>query len=462
MTTAEDVEGRPRLALPPRPARPLSTLKLLRIARANSLAAWDQQLFDELVVERRFVWGRLFVISDPDGIRRVLQDNVDNYPRLKAIRRIFEFGAGSGMLCAEGETRRRHRRLINPTLDHRAILADLPALGELAEELARHLARLPPAQEIDIGQTLAHLITASSRHVFTTGDRDIEPMLDRMGHFPLEPSILHFLPVPRWLPYFRRYRASRAEAQRFTPMLDRLIAARQREPYDGRPDLLWRLVHAGERNGDAGLSRAELRDEAITLGATSSTTLRPLTWVWYLLATHPRVEARLQAELAEVLGGRVPTADDLPRLVYLRQVLDETMRLYPPLPVMILRRAAAADRLCGRPVPRRSMIAIMPWVLHRHRKLWQEPDRFDPARFGAAQVAARSRYAYLPFSIGPHVCVGASLAVMQMVVAVAVLAQRFRFRLVPGQAVEPTAWINLRPRGGIRMTVEPRIAALAA
>lgn len=446
----------PQLALPTRPARPLSTFQLLKAVQANSLTAWDEELFDELLVERRFVWGRLFVVSDPDGIRHVLQDNCDNYPRLAAIRRIFEFGSGSGMLCAEGEIWRRHRRLINPTLDHRAILADAPILAAVAEELARHLSRLPVGEEIDIGQTLGHLITISTRHVFTSDDREIESMLDRMGHFPLRPSVMHFLPMPRWLPYFRRYRASRAETERFVPMLDRLIEARQSAAYDGRRDLLWRLVQASDRHGGAKLDRAELRDEAITLGATSSTTLRPLTWVWYLLATHPRAEERLHAELAAVLGGRTPTADDVPRLVYLRQVIDETMRLYPPLPVMILRTAAALDAICGRRIPRRSLIAIMPWVLHRHRKLWHDPDRFDPDRFSPDQVAARSRYAYLPFSIGPHVCVGASLAIMQMVIAIAVLAQRYRFRPVPGQPVEPTAWINLRPRRAIRMTFEPR------
>ena len=462
MTTAGDVEIRPHLATPPRPARPLATLQLLKTLQANSLAAWDEELFDELFVERRFIWGRFFVISDPGGIQRVLQDNYDNYPRLGAIRRIFEFGSGSGMLCAEGETWRRHRRLINPTLDHRAIQADAPMLGEMAEEMARYLSRLPARQEIDINQAFVHLITMSTRHVFTTEDREIEPMLDRMGHYPLEPSLLHFLALPRWLPFFKRYRTSRAEAQRFEPMLDRLIAERRSESYSGRRDLLWRLVHARDRSTAESLSGAELRDETITLGATSSTSLRPLTWVWYLLAAHPRVEERLHAELASVLGGRAPTAEDVPNLVYLRQVLDETMRLYPPLPVMILRSAAAEDVVCGRRIPRKSIIAIMPWVLHRHRKLWHDPDRFDPDRFTPDQAAARSRYSYLPFSIGPHVCVGASLAMLQLVIAVAVLAQRFRFRLVPGHKVEPTAWINLRPRGGIRMTVEPRAAGSAS
>ena len=131
----------PLPAMPPRPARPLSTLRLLRVAQKNSLAACDEELFDELFVERRLLGQRFFVVSDPDGIRRVMQDNYDNYPRLTWIRRVFEFAAGSGMLHAEGTPWRRHRRLINPTLDHRALLPDAPMLIELAEELARHLRR---------------------------------------------------------------------------------------------------------------------------------------------------------------------------------------------------------------------------------------------------------------------------------------------------------------------------------
>jgi cytochrome P450 len=121
----------------------------------------------------------------------------------------------------------------------------------------------------------------------------------------------------------------------------------------------------------------------------------------------------------------------------------------------------ADDIVCGRRILRGSIIGIFPWVVHRHRKLWRDPDRFDPERFTPAEVGARSRYAYLPFAAGPHVCVGASMAMLQLMVAVAVLAQRFRFRLVPGRPVEPTAWTNIRPRHGMWMTVEPRPAASA-
>jgi uncharacterized protein YigA (DUF484 family) len=164
-------------------------------------------------------------------------------------------------------------------------------------------------------------------------------------------------------------------------------------------------------------------------------------------------------KLDQVLGGRRPTVGDLAKLVYLRQVLDETMRLYPPLPIMMMRTATEADVVCGHRIPRKSIVGILPWVVHRHRKLWRDADRFDPERFAPAEVALRSRYAYLPFAAGPHVCVGASMAMLQLIVAVAVLAQQFRFRLVPGRPVEPTAWTNIRPRHGIWMTLEPRTAA---
>jgi cytochrome P450 len=455
MTTA----NQPERASPPQPVHPLSAYQFLRVARTNWLAACDEQLFAELFVERRFLWRRFFVISDPDGIRRVMQDNVDNYPRLNLMRRNFEFDSGTGMLCAEGPVWRRHRSLINPTLDHRATLPDVPMLIALAEELAWHLGQLAPDHEIDISQALGHLITASMRHVLTTEDREIEPMLRRMARFPSGSSFTQLLPIPRWLPFFNRYRTGYAETESFRPMLDRLIAERRSPDYMGRRDLLWRLAHARDRHSGEGLSAAELRDETITLGQTSSTSLRPLPWLWYLLATHPGVEDRLHAELDEILRGRPPSLDDLPNLVYVRKLLEEAMRLYPPVPVMMLRRAVADDVVCGHRIARNSIVVIMPWVLHRHRKLWQDPDRFDPERFSPEQVAARSRYSYLPFSIGPHVCVGASLAMTQMVIAVAVLAQRFRFRLVPGQQVEPKAWINLHPGRGIKMTVEPRVAA---
>jgi cytochrome P450 len=445
--------------MPRRPKRSLSTSGLLRIALSSTLAALDEELFDELVVERRFVWGRFFVISDPDGVRRVMQDHVENYPRIDAIRRVFAFTAGTGMLAAEDEVWRRHRRLLNPTLDHRTVVADLPVLVELSQILAKHLARLPAGRELDIGETFAHLITAMTGRVFAADDRTIDPVLYRLGQYPGKYRLLDFLGTPRWLRFAER--RGRAEVAAFLPLIHRLLAERREPRYGGPRDLLWRVATARDRDGDDGFGEAELRDEVLTLGATAATPLRAFPWLWYLLAMHPAAEERLHGELDRVLGGRPPTAENLPRLVYLRQIIDETLRLYPPAPTM-LRTAIAEDVVCGRRIPRKATIGVFPWVVHRHRKLWDDPDRFDPDRFSPEQIAARSRYAYLPFAIGPHVCIGASLAIVEIMVAVAVLAQHFRFRLVPGRTIEPIAWTNLHPKGGIRMTIEPRTKACPA
>jgi cytochrome P450 len=457
MDPAEEVEARPILAAPPRPARPLSTLQIMRVAFSNTLAACDQELFEELFVERRHLWHPVFIISDPEGIRRVLQDNCDNYPRLDQIRRMFAFTSGAGMLYLEGEASRQHRRLLNPALDHRAVLSAIPRLIELTVEAARLMAEMPPGQEIDIGDTLTHWLTVTTGHVFTGGDREIEPLLYRLGQFPGRYTFFDFMALPGPLRLLARFGRSRREARQFLPLLDRLFAERRGDSETARADLLGRLAHARDRRTGEGLGTAELRDEALTLASTAATPLRPLTWIWYLLATHPAVEAKLHAELDRVLGDRTPSVDDLFRLDYTRMVIEETMRLYPPLPIM-LRSAVAEDVVCGRRIPRNAVVAILPWVVHRHRQLWRNPDVFDPERFAAEQVAERSRYAYLPFSVGPHVCIGASLAMSQMLMAVAILAQRFRFSLAPGHPVEPTAWTNLRPKDGIKVTVEPRAA----
>src|SRR5438874_5698087 len=228
LTTAAKPAALP--AMPPRPARRLSTPRLLRVALSNTLAACDVELFEEPIVERRYIWGRFFSISDPDGIRRVMQDNVDNYPRIEVLHRVFGFTAGTGMLAAEGELWRRHRRVLNPTLDHRAVLADLPVMVELSEILTEHLGRLPPGQEIDIGDAFAHLITAVTGRVFAADDRAIDPVLYQLGQYPGKYSLFDFVRAPRFV---ARWRKSRTEVTDFIPLIDRLISERRRPGYEG-------------------------------------------------------------------------------------------------------------------------------------------------------------------------------------------------------------------------------------
>src|SRR5205085_5805210 len=239
-------------------------------------------------------------------------------------------------------------------------------------------------------------------------------------------------PLPRWLYFLDRFRRPRSGLDEYCALLDALFAERRRPGYAGGNDLLRRMATARDRETGHELSSAELRDEVLTLAAGAQAPLRAMTWGFYLLTQFPEVERGLHAELEAVLGGRSPTPEDFPRLVYLRRFIDETMRLYPPLPVM-LRTALADDETCGRRIPKGSFIAIMPWIVHRHRRLWADPERFDPERFAPERTAARSRYAYIPFSVGPRTCVAASLGMAEIQIAFAVLAQRLRFRLVPGQ-----------------------------
>jgi cytochrome P450 len=220
--------------------------------------------------------------------------------------------------------------------------------------------------------------------------------------------------------------------------------------------LLARLLSARDAETGLGMSAKEVRDQVVTIFmAGHETTAVALTWTWYLLSQHPAEEALFHAELDRVLNGQPPRFEDLARLRYTRMVLEESMRLYPPAHT-ISRQALEADVVEGRAVRKGSMITIVPWVLHRHRGLWDRSDVFDPERFAPERASARPRFAYIPFGGGPRICIGASFAMTEALIILAMLGQRYRLRLVPGHPVEPIGLITLRPRDGLRMILERR------
>jgi cytochrome P450 len=442
--------------MPPRPARALPLLKFLTTASANSLAACDEELFDALFVPRRYLSQRVFFVSDPDGIKRVFLDNVANYPRVARIRRLFEAELGTGSLASEGETWWRHRRVAAPTIDRRAIAPDIPALIRLAEATADEIARRPRGETLDIETGVTRLLIRLWNHVVTGGDPGAVAMLNALSKIPRKPRLADLAGVSRLIEPLRPRDRRRRRRWEFDDMLQALIARRADGGYSWARDLIWRLLNTPDRKTGETLPWAEVRDEAASLIAGGvSPTVRALTWIWYLLALDPRVETRLHAELDAVVRGGPLAPAHLPQLAYARQVIEETMRLYPPIPA-ILRQAVADDVVCGQRVPRRSIVAILPWVVHRHRRLWTDPDRFDPANFSPGRRAARHRFAYLPFAGGPRVCVGAGFAMTQMTIVVAVLAQRFRFRLAADHPVVPVGRISLHPYGGLHVRVEHR------
>jgi cytochrome P450 len=225
---------------------------------------------------------------------------------------------------------------------------------------------------------------------------------------------------------------------------------------DAPNDLLTRMIAAQDPDGGEALSAQEVRNELITIfEAGHETTAVALTFTFYLLSQHPVEEARLHAELDAVLGDRAATAEDVARLTYTRQVIEEAMRLYPPAPAVTGRVARADDVICGEPVRAGDQISILIWVLHRHRTLWEQPETFDPDRFSAQRSEGRPRFAYLPFGGGPHICIGAVMAMTEAVLILATLAQKFRLRLAQDE-VRLKQQITLSPVGGLKMRLEAR------
>jgi cytochrome P450 len=267
-------------------------------------------------------------------------------------------------------------------------------------------------------------------------------------------SLVDLFGLPRWVP-----RPGRRAADRAVARLDRVVGgliARRRETGAHTEDLLALLLAARDAETGEPMSDTQIRDEVATiLLAGHETTANALAWSWYLLSGDTAVAARLHAELAAVLGGRAPTAEDLSKLVYSRMVLEEAMRLYPPAH-SFSRQALAEDLIAGRHIPAGAVVIIAPWLLHRHRKLWDEPDTFNPQNFAPEQTAARPRFAYVPFGGGLRSCIGASLAMTEALVILATVAQRYAPRLVPHHQVVPVGLVTLRPEGGMPMFLDRR------
>jgi cytochrome P450 len=349
---------------------------------------------------------------------------------------------------------------MSPSFDHRSIVSYAPVMTEIAEGLAGRWARLPDGASRDIAadmmQTTLQII---SRAMFSSDSDDIVEIVGRgveSYQARVRPSLADLLSLPDWVPRPGKAGAAHRVLGEFDRAIDRLLAERSREAENGRRDLLARLLAARDEETGGGMSPKEVRDQVVTIFmAGHETTALALTWTWYLLSQHPAAEARLHAELDAVLGGRLPRHEDLAALPYTRMVLEESMRLYPPAHTLS-RQAITEDEVLGRRVPAGALVFILPWLVHRHRRLWEAPERFAPERFAPDRATTRPRFAYIPFGAGPRICIGAAFAMTEAMLILATVAQRFRLRLAPGQQVEPQGLITLRPRHGMKMVLERR------
>jgi cytochrome P450 len=238
-------------------------------------------------------------------------------------------------------------------------------------------------------------------------------------------------------------------------MVNRIIAERYRTGAEHH-DLLGMLMAARDESSGAGMDSRELRDQAVTMIlAGHETTANALTWLWYLLSRYPATERAIAGEAGAVLGERAPSPEDLPALVHTTRAIQETLRLYPPV-WLFGRRALAADEIGGYQIPAGSALFLCPHLTHRDPRFWDNPEGFDPERFAPAAAAARPRFAYFPFALGPRMCIGEAFALMEMQIVVAMIARRYRLHLLPAARVRPDPQITLRPAQGMPMTLHRR------
>lgn len=451
----------PELAGPKPPAKRLSFFAALRAMNENPLATIPIVAYEQPIWLARSIFGNQLLVSDPVGIKRVLVDNVANYPKTAFDVRILSTAFGDGLLTSDGEKWRGHRRVMSPSFDHRSIASYAPVVTDAAQARLETWDALGENAEIDIARDMVTLmLEVISRTMFSVDSDALQPRLDstlRNGLAEVSFGLRHAVPVIGPFLLNRKLRRIRANFEAVDAVMQDVIRGRERRAGAMPRDLLDRLIAATDNETGFRMTEEEVRDEVIIIFlAGHETSALAATYVWYLLSLHPEAEAQLHAELHAVLGGRTPTYDDLDRLTYTRMVIEEAMRLYPPAPGLTGRVARDQDEICGQKIAKGTEIVILPWVVHRHRTLWRDPDRFDPDRFTSEQRAARPRFAYLPFGGGPRICIGAQFALAEVSLLLATMAQRFRLKLVPGQDIVLLHRVTLRPRDGIRMQLERR------
>ena len=449
---------------PPAPkpqAHPLGPIALIRTLKRNPLECWATQHFEQPIVSGGLPIGRVLLVHEPRSIRRVLLDNAANYRKDRLQRRVLSAGLSEGLLSAEGEQWRIQRKVLAPIFARKKVQEFASAMIGAADALIERWSSLGEGARVDVAVEMAKLtLDVLERTIFSDGfGSGAEPIRVAMAAYfntigKISP--LDVLGVPEFVPRLGRIRI-RSTLQFFETEVERVISARRRilaERPDTAPnDLLTHLLQASDSETEQ-ITEAELRSNILTfIAAGHETTANTLSWAMFLLSQSPQWRRRVEAEVdREMMGGDAGLSD---RLVETRAVIEESIRLYPPI-AAISRVALDNDELGGERVRPGSLIVISPYVLHRHRLLWDRPGVFDPGRFLGIGRSRIDRFAYLPFGVGPRKCIGSTFALQEATLVLAAIVRNFSFEPSPGHAVWPTLRVSLRPANGLPMTIRKR------
>ncbi|WP_063894381.1 cytochrome P450 [Burkholderia ubonensis] len=452
---------------PPMPTphkTPLGPLALLLTIRRNPLEIWSEDDFRLPIQLRKTIVDCRALVSDPAAIRQIFVDNARNYEKNELQLRLLRPALGVGVVTANGDVWRRQRQMMAPFFTPQRVKALAGAQAAAAQQCAGRVAQVMcagGARTLDIAEEMGRLTLEILEHtLFGQGlacepsvfQRAIAHYLETLGRL----DYFDLVGLPDWLPRLNRLKG-RKTLQHAARMVDEMIEQRRALLERGEPapqDLVTLLLSARDAAGQP-LSERELHDNIITfIGAGHETSANALTWTLYLLSQSPHWRARVEAEI-DAHAHEGPEFTDLP---VTRAVIEETLRLYPPIPMMS-RIAREDDTLSGVAIPAGTIVTVATYVLHRHQTLWRDPHAFDPERFIGTNRERIARHAYIPFGAGGRVCIGMGFAMTEMLVVLRCLLGRFRFDLVAGHPVAPQVRVAMRPQYGMKMRVSARDGA---
>lgn len=396
------------------------------------------------------------VLVRPEHVRRVLVDNKDNYVKGRGFRSVRML-LGNGLFVSEGEFWQKQRRMMQPPFTAKSVPQFTESMIESTLDMLERwegFAARDESFEMNyemtritlsiIGKTMLGIDLATEGPAVSAALIDV---LKFIGN-----ASFRSFGVPLYVPTPGNVRFRKALAT-LDEIVHKIIRNQQAAP---KHNLLTMLIDARDPETGTGMTPQQLRDEIITIFlAGHETTAIVLTWTWYLLSQYPDAEKKLHAELETVVAGRIPTAADLPKLVYCKMVVEEAMRLYPPV-WMFPRDAVADDEIGGYKIPKGTILLLCQFLAQRHPDYWENPEVFDPERFAPEKAGLRSQMAYYPFGMGPRTCIGNHFAIMEAQLVLAIIAQKFRPRPLAGQDIRPQSMATFRPAHGIHMKLERR------
>ncbi|HEY1364436.1 MAG TPA: cytochrome P450 [Xanthobacteraceae bacterium] len=438
------------------PEQRLSTFRLLRTVVDNPVKAWPAALYRERLYRSRVLGRDTLYVMEPELIRRVLVEGAEDFEKGEIARRALGPALGDAILTADGARWRWQRRAVASIFRHERILGFVPAMIASAARTLDRFRSYPAAAEIDIAREMMRTTFEIILSTIVAGRAGIDrDLMERSINQYLESTswivALGMVRAPRWVPYpgIRRTRRARDHLHR---VLDGLIEEASRDRGE-REDLLSLLMQATDPETGRSMDEMDVRYNLLTfITAGHETTAVALTWTFYLLSLHPHVEQRVRHEIAAVTGGAPLGPEHVEALAYTRQVIQESMRLYPPAALIV--RAARRDlQLDGQEVRAGTTVYVPVYAVHRHEAYWHDPDAFDPGRFEPETAQARDRYTYLPFGAGPRVCIGQAFAQLEATAVLATIVSGCRLQLRPGYLPEPRLRVTLRPAAGMPMRI---------